>query len=148
MMARAAKMARTEGEGERLGRERRRRIIWLVAFLVLVGGLVGGVVGYVSGHAIKDPNASIPPALAIVCAVVLVVGTLVGAIAFFRQVDELERQVNYWTANVSIYFYFLAYVCWYLLWRGNLIPEPSHEALFLSTMLVMTLAYFWKKMRP
>jgi hypothetical protein len=151
MMARGMAMARIEGEGERAARLRRRRTYTIIGLLGLTGGIVGGALGGATGQFsrfLTDPDATISPTLAIAAAAVTVIGTIVGAIAYFRHIDELERQVNYWTANITVNFYFLTYIAWFILWKGSLLPEPSHETLFGSTFVVMILAYYWKKLRP
>jgi hypothetical protein len=37
---------------------------------------------------------------------------------------------------------------WFVLWRGALVPEPSHQILFLVTMIAALVTYLWKKLRP
>jgi hypothetical protein len=36
---------------------------------------------------------------------------------------------------------------WYLLWKGQLVPEPSHQIIFVAFYIVMLAAYLIRKFR-
>jgi hypothetical protein len=139
-------MPQREGPGIRAGRLRQRRIMATVALLGLVGGVVGAVLSLMEMQA-RD-GVTLPAWVGVLGAAVLIVGTVAGSILFFREVDEVELHANYWSATVSIYFYIIGYASWYMLWKAALVPEPSHQIIFVSTFAVMLASYFWKKLRP
>jgi hypothetical protein len=145
-MTKTGATTRIEGAGERAGRLRRRRIVVTMALLGLVGGVTGLLISLMQFQA--RHGGAIPAWVAVAGVAVLIIGTSWGSIVFFRQVDELERQTNYWAGNVSLYFYMLAYAGWYLLWKAAVVPEPSHEAMFAATFVMMGLSYAWKKFNP
>jgi hypothetical protein len=90
----------------------------------------------------------LPAAMAIGLAILLTLGAGGGTWYFLRSVDEVERRDNYVAATIALNFYLIVYANWYFLWKGAVVPEPGHEILFIATMIVMSIAYFWKKLRP
>jgi uncharacterized membrane protein YphA (DoxX/SURF4 family) len=137
------------GAGERAGKARRKRILGIVAMLMIAGGVVGFLTAFFedkSGAGFLQ--GTLPPWAAILCSAVLIVALTWGSWKFFQAVDEVELRDNYIGSTVALYFYMTAYPVWYLLWRGTLVPEPSHEWIFVGTGAVMMIAYLWKKLRP
>ena len=60
----------------------------------------------------------------------------------------MERRDNLIAGTIAINFYAIFYPAWFFLWKGGLVREPDHEILFVATVIVMSAAYFWKKLRP
>ncbi len=138
----------TIGPGEAAARIRRNRIAGTTALLMAAGGVIG-LLTVLGQHDIRDGlSGTLHPAAAIAAAAILVVSIVYGSWRYFRTVDEVERRDNYLANSIGLYFYMLGYAGWYLLWRGQLVPEPSHELLFGATFTVTMIAYFWKKLRP
>lgn len=133
------------GRGERAEHERSRKFWWMIAGFGVLGGILGGVHSVLT-HG--NPAQAMPGSWAIALAVLYAVGLGGGSLYFFRSVDELELRDNLHAALVAIYFYTIVYPVWFILWKGGLVMEPGHEALFIGTLLAMTIAYFWKKLRP
>ncbi|NML06819.1 hypothetical protein [Sphingomonas sp. G-3-2-10] len=137
------------GAGERAGKARRKRIMGVVTLL----GISGGIVGFLtSKYSDNGPGGflqgDLPAWTAILASVVIVVSLTWGSWKFFQVVDEVELRDNYLASTVGLYFYMILYAVWYLLWWGKLVPEPSHEWLFASTLAASLIAYLWKKLRP
>ena len=140
MKAREVKMS--DGPGERAEKSRSNRFWSLMSGFMLLGGVIGAAL------ALLDHNGSLPAWVAIGIVVLLIVGLGGGSWYFYRDIDEVERRDNLWGAAVALHFYVIAYPCWYFLWKGALAPEPDHQALYIATLIVMTIAYLWKKIRP
>ncbi|NYT40913.1 hypothetical protein HZY97_09115 [Sphingomonas sp. R-74633] len=133
----------TEGPGERAEKSRSNRFWGLMAGFMLLGGVIG------AGMVVMEHNQGVlPAAVAIGIVVLLTLGIGGGTWWFLRSVDEVERRDNYLASTIALNFYLIAYANWYFLWKGAVVPEPDHEALFIATMIVMAAAYFWKKLRP
>jgi hypothetical protein len=129
--------------GERAEESRRNRFWLLMAGFMLVGGVIGAALVIV-----REGDGSLPAVAAIAVAALLVVALGGGSWYFYRDIDELERRDNLIAGVIALHFYVILYPCWYFLWKGGLVPEPDHEILYIATLIVMTLAYFWKKIRP
>ncbi|MBB4100550.1 hypothetical protein [Sphingomonas kyeonggiensis] len=129
--------------GERAEETRRNRFWGIMAGFLLLGGVAGATLVVMERH-----SGTLPGALAIGLVVLLTLSVLGGAWWFLRVIDEVEREANYIASTIALNFYLILYADWYFLWKGGLVSQPDHEALFLSTMIVMAVAYFWKKIRP
>jgi hypothetical protein len=133
----------TEGPGERAEKSRSKWFWGLMAGFMLLGGVVG------AGLVVMEHNHGVlPAAMAIGLAILLTLGAGGGTWYFLRSVDEVERRDNYVAGTIALNFYLIVYANWYFLWKGAVVPEPGHEILFIATMIVMSIAYFWKKLRP
>lgn len=133
--------------GIRADRARQRRIY------LIMGTLAGAgfVVGFFSSMFEREGGGfleGIGPVWAVAASIILVVSVIVGTIVYFRQVDELERRNNYWANATGCNAVLIGYPVWYLLWRGGLVSEPTHESVFVVLIAATTLAYLWKKFRP
>jgi hypothetical protein len=137
-----------EGPGVRAGMARRRRILWTMAALCAAGGVAGGIMGIFYERGENPLATALPPIWAAIAAAILLVALVFGSLRFFRVVDEVERRDNMLASTIGLYFYMIAYMVWFPLWRGALVPEPDHMLLFAGTFLVMIVAYIWKKLRP
>jgi len=133
----------TKGPGERAEKSRNNRFWGLMAGFMLLGGVIG------AGMVVMEHNSGVlPAAVAIAITVVLTLGVGGGTWYFLGSVDEVERRDNYVASTVGLNFYLILYANWYFLWKGAVVREPGHEAIFIATMIVMAAAYFWKKLRP
>ena len=133
-----------EGPGERAEKARKRRFSLMIAGFLIVGGIIGAVLTAVGPY---GPGA-IPPAIAVASAALLGVAILFGNWLFYRDIDEVEMHANLWASAWAVNFYALVYSTWYILWKGGLIIEPGHEIIFVATLVVMSVAYLWKKAWP
>jgi hypothetical protein len=139
-------MAGAPGEGERALQARKRKVAGTVIMLMLGGAAVGFVTSIGGGTSFL--TAPMAPWLAIAATVVMLVTLSWGSWRFFQVVDEVEVRDNYIASTIGLYAYFAVYFAWSLLWRGQLLPEPQHFALFCITMVLTLLAYLWMKFRP
>jgi drug/metabolite transporter (DMT)-like permease len=133
-----------EGPGERAERIRSRHLSGVFAALMLLGGVIGAALYYLQ----HGETGALPAAVAIALTLLYVVGTSLGSWYFFRRTDEVELRDNLLAGTWALYFYSLLYPAWFFLWKGRLVSEPDHEILFIGTMIVLSAAYFWKKIRP
>lgn len=138
-------MVDERGRGERAENARSRKFWWILGGAGLLGGVLGGVHSVLT---MGDFSQGLPAGWAIALAVAFSIGSAVVSIYFFRSIDELELRDNLVACTIGLYFYILVYPAWFLLWKGGLVVEPMHEALFFGTLIAMMAAYFWKKLRP
>jgi hypothetical protein len=127
--------------------ERRQRRGWYKALgASIVAGLATGL-GY--SLAVKDDffGGRLPPWFAIGVAALYLAMMVAGTVAVRRTTDELERHNNLWGLGMGASAVMLIYPPWWMLWRGGLVGEPSHTALFLLLVAISTFFYLWKKYR-
>ncbi|BCA57408.1 hypothetical protein [Sphingomonas sp. HMP6] len=136
------------GPGEAADRARSRRTA--INFTILA--LLGGVVGFTAAL-VEQPDApisaggTIPAWFAILAATVFVVAVVAGSVAYYRNMDELQRLDNYWATTVGANVFLLAYPVWLVLWKGGLVPAPDAMILYLVVLATTMTAYFWRKLR-
>lgn len=140
-------------EGDRnLGTRReaaaRNARLTIYGALGLAGGLVGYLFGfYETGDGPGIAQGNIPAWLAIILAIVTALALVGGSYLAWRRMDEVEWQHNRVAAAVGAAVVMTGYPIWYLLWKGQLVSGPSHEAVFITLYLVTTAAYFYRKFR-
>jgi cation transport ATPase len=130
------------GEGERAEATRKRRAAMLVAASMVVAvAMVVGTAVFKQGHGRITPGWAI-------AFVGLYLLAVFGSWRFACRVsDEVELRANVGALATGGTAYALVYPSWYFLWRGGLVPEPSHEALFVIAFLATMTAYLWKRFR-
>lgn len=146
-MTRNMMMANEVKDGLAAARARTRRQRTILFTLMALGA----VVGFFSAMFEADGGEfleGIPAAWAIAASVITTVALAYGSWRYYRMMDELDQRDNLWASAVALNFYFALYANWYLLWRGDLVREPQHEALAIATFAVMMLTYGYKKLRP
>ncbi|MES2989559.1 MAG: hypothetical protein V4808_16815 [Pseudomonadota bacterium] len=134
----------TEGPGERAEKARQRRFSLIWGGFMVLGGMIGALLVALG----PDRAGTIPAALAIAAAALFVIAIPLGSWYFLRDVDEVEQRTNMVASIWGLNAYVMLYPAWYILWKGQLVREPDHEILFITTMIVLSLVYFWKKARP
>lgn len=134
----------SDGERAFIAKRRRVRLIW--SALIGIGFVLGIATGIDSARI--GTGGEISPGMAIAAVVVLFAGVLGGSWFYFREIDELDLRDNLVACTIGLYFYALVYPSWYALSRGGLVPKTDPELIFVATLIVVTLAYFWKRLRP
>jgi hypothetical protein len=140
-------VARPELSGAEEAERQKRRKWWT---MLGVSGLAGAGTGLGFVVAAKGDgfmSGPIPAWLAIAFAALYVATMIVGTIAMKRMTDEVEIHNNLWGMAIGGSAVLLVYPPWWMLWRGEVAPEPGHEALFLLLFASAILAYLWKKYR-
>lgn len=120
---------------------------------ILIGcGLLGGIVGVVMVMA-GEPDmmlSSAPMAPALAIGVVFVIGVIVPIICWYwhtRAIDEQEAEAYKLGALGGIYVYTIGAPCWWFLWRGGLVPEPSGLVIYFITIFTVSIIWMWRKYR-
>jgi peptidoglycan/LPS O-acetylase OafA/YrhL len=144
-MAKAAMVDPSEGLAA--ATKRRNRISLILAGLMLLGGVIGffsAMLGDKHGGFLEG----IPASWAVIASLITVVGIGYGSWRYHLATDELDRRDTQWASTFALNIYIVGYAVWYLWWRGGLVREPMHEAIFVATMVVMMAAYGFKKIKP
>ncbi len=137
---------RVEGERHEAARRRKR---WLIVAALAVASVVPGFyLGYQDGAAAAESRTAIwPPALVAALAGLYLVAVVGGGILLNKVADELDRQRGYKAVSFAGTALMIVYPIWYLLWRGDLVPEPVHWMLFLIFWLSLALASVFYRFR-
>ncbi|MFM9978307.1 MAG: hypothetical protein ACKVOP_09750, partial [Sphingomonadaceae bacterium] len=98
--------------------------------LVLLGGLIGAGFIAFNSDLIAPMNGSIPPAMAVILAVILATAVLWASIAYNKRADEIAIVNNIHASATGSFVLLAGYPLWFLLWKGGLLPEPSHMIMF------------------
>lgn len=136
-----------EMSGERRLKAREQRI-WAVRGGLFVVGLVTGLlVGYLAGDEGFTSDAKWPTSIAVALVVTYLSTIAIGTWLLRQSCDEVERLVQYKATAAAGLFYVLAYPVWFVLWKGDLLPEPSHWQLFIGFYLALTAGYLFYRFR-
>jgi hypothetical protein len=133
--------------GEQRLMVRQRRIYAIKGGLFVVGLLTGMITGYVAGDQGFGEDARWPTELAVALAVTYVTTIVTGAYLLWGLTDELERGLQNKSFVLAGLVYIIAYPIWFTLWKGGLLPEPSHTLLFLAFYLSMACSYLFYRFR-
>jgi hypothetical protein len=133
--------------GERRAKARTRRYWLIVGALALAGFIPGFLLGFVEGDGLIGEGAVWPAWLSILLAVIFVASVSIGAIFLHRNMDELQRRQNERATAAAAGVYVLAYPVWFVLWMGDLVPEPSHWMLFALFYVTLAGYALWFKFR-
>ncbi|MGL4488817.1 MAG: PEP-CTERM sorting domain-containing protein [Rhizobiaceae bacterium] len=131
--------------GEKNELKKRLRVWAGVATLAGAGAVVGFLVAIMETDGPTfmarqlDPNTAIWLALA--TALVLIFGSWF----YWRNIDEVERNSNIVGTASGGGTLILCYPPWFLLWKGGLVPEPSHVAMFLIVCVSGALVFLIKQ---
>jgi hypothetical protein len=125
------------GEGERLQRSQMRRHIAVKGSLFVLGLGSGAYLGYTLVRTGFDLDAPWPPLIAVLIAVVYVVGVVGGSLMLEKSIDEVERDRSYKAVAAAGAAYMLVYPVWFLLWKAALVVEPIHWLLFIGFWLLL-----------
>jgi hypothetical protein len=135
-----------EGSGIRAGRARRQRLWIVIIAMIAIGAAIDATLIPMMRHA-PAGSPMVPPLVAGIAAVALVLVLNVGTWIYLRFADELEYQDNLVAFSVGLLFNLSAYIGWLLLYLGGLAQRPSADVLFLATGVGTALAYGWMKLR-
>lgn len=123
-------------------RRQRRKLTGLIAIAIGLG------VATALAFAGSDQDAgTIAPAIAAAGAAVYVAMMTLGTWAMIRITDEVEVYNNVLGLAAGAGAVLLVYPSWWMLWRGGLVREPTHDAVFLLMFGAALIAYLWKKYR-
>lgn len=121
----------------------------------LIGSMVAGAVTGMAlvivsdlggGDASPFANTPIPAATAVALAAIFGIG--VPAISWYwhmRVIDEQESEAYRSGALIAVYAFWIVAPVWWLLWRGGLVPAVDGVALYLGTIIIASIVWFWKK---
>lgn len=133
--------------GEARLKQRERRIYAIKGSLFAIGLVTGGIVGYLAGEGDFTGEDKWPTSLAVALVVTYLATIGIGSWLLRELCDEVERQLQYKAIAFAGITYFLIYPAWFVLWKGNLLPEPSHWQLFVTFYLAMLGAYAFYRFR-
>jgi hypothetical protein len=126
---------------------------WRVLALAAVVGAVIALLsmlgqGSTKPHPAQLVSGPLSPAVAISLA--LLWGVVIPALTAYwhlRAIDEQEAAAWNKGALFALYAYWFVTPVWWLLWRAGLIDAPDGMVIFLGTMLIATIGWFWAKYR-
>ncbi len=137
--------------GEQLTRRERLNNRMVAAFAV-AGGLMGVVLAVSGDLGSQNPDifSSGPIAPGIAIALALVIGIIMPFGSWYwhmRVIDEQESQAYRSGALLAVYAFWIGAPVWWLLWRGGLAPQPDGIALYLMTIFIALIVWFYEKYR-
>jgi hypothetical protein len=130
-------------------KERLNRNIMIAC--LLIGGIIGGVMGFTDTDLEAGSLAGFsdaPLSMPVTIALAIFWGLIMPVIAWFwhrSAIDEQEAAAYRDGAYYAAYVYIIAVPCWWILWRGGILPEPDGVTIFLVFNGIWLATWFWKK---
>jgi hypothetical protein len=130
-----------------------RNIVWGCG---LAGGAIGLFLAFYDtsvGNSDAGPvpiltDSPVPPVIALMLAFFWAV--IMPIVAWFwhkRAIDEQEASAYRDGGYYAAYAFLIGAPTWWMLWRGELAPEPDGVAIFMLFALLWSAVWFWKKYR-
>ena len=135
--------APTSGE-RKLRAQARRRAIPIVLMLLL-GFALGLGLGLSSARDGRWP--ALPPALVWIGVALIAVTAGILTLVWLRRVDEVEVTDQLWSGFFALQVFAIGAPCWELLAATGAGPPVNRHAVYVSTFVVMTLVYLWRRFR-
>jgi hypothetical protein len=128
-------------------KERRRRLkTWAVVGGLLISGAVAGfVTALLEGDGPSVFTRKLPMEMSIILAVSCSLIMAFGSWFYWRNIDEVERNSNVIASATSAGVLVLIYPPWFLLWKGGVVTEPSHTAMFLLLCATGSVIFLMKQ---
>ena len=127
---------------------RTRRIRMIIGFLFAVGLVCGFLIGfYEDDSAGFVAGDSIPAWVAILGVVLFLAAMTLGNRRFLNAADELERRDSLLGTAATGWTILIGFPCWFLLWKGGLVPAPDALWLFAASFTACTGYYLYRKLR-
>lgn len=133
--------------GEARLKQREQRIWAIKGSLFVIGLVSGGIAGYLAGESGFTSDAKWPTSLAAALAGTYLLAIAIGSWLLRELCDEVERQLQYKSIAAAGILYILAYPVWFVLWKGDLLPEPSHWQLFIGFYVALLASYLFYRFR-
>ncbi|MBO9712923.1 hypothetical protein [Sphingomonas sp.] len=130
------------GEGEQREAARRRS-----SRIILASAVAVGVVLIVGTALSKEPGGRVTPAWGIAFTLIYLGMLLLARRVSRRTSDEFDLRNSVRAMAFGAVVIGFLYPPWYFLWRGQLVPEPSHELLYVLLILSITGRFLWRKFR-
>ena len=137
----------SDGEGERLYAEQRKRF-WRILGGLLLLGFATGLIGSAALNIADDGSADWPvwaPLAGTIGVVLVAIGVAYGSWRFFTSVDEVEIADNLWGSLVGFYLYAILFPSWWALNKLGQVPEPNDWAILLASVFTALAVYGYRK---
>lgn len=140
------------GPGEARTRQRHRRQMLYLGIAALFGGTIGLAAGFFDGgdgnlFAGDWEQLELPPAIALVLAVLLLGGFLVLPLSGFRLIDDYKREQNYVAFTGGCVSVLAGYPVWAVLHAGGFVPAPHAFGIFAVAYVSMILSFLYARWR-
>lgn len=124
----------------------RKRLYWASLFGAGTLGMVSAITLQASGSDLAS-NAALSPTVAIALSALWVVGLAITMIVYERNVDDHERRAYHLGGLWGFYAFVIPCPAWWVLHRAGMAPPIDAMALFVASLAVNALVYFWFKFR-
>jgi divalent metal cation (Fe/Co/Zn/Cd) transporter len=126
----------------------RSRRWWQILLAAGAAGLIPGfLLGYSSEGDLFALTTVWPAWIAILLAVTFLVAVSVTSWMLYRQVDEHQRQACGKAAILAAGIVIILYPVWFMLWMGEILPEPSHWVIFLTLYITYAVGSLYYRYR-
>jgi hypothetical protein len=138
--------------GQIVERQRDRRQWMYIGVASLVGGVIGFFTGFFDqgdGRLFGGDFAQLklPPALAIVVAILVVVGLIILPLSGFRMIDDYKREQNFVGFTGGCIAVLGGYPLWAVLHAGGFVPAPHAFGIFAIAFVSMIVAFLYARWR-
>ncbi len=67
------------------------------------------------------------------------------SLAWYRTVDEIERDNSNFGALLALYSYATLAPTWWLGWRGGFLPEPQDMLIYIAVIAIWSIGWLWRR---
>lgn len=118
---------------------------------ILLGCIIAAILAITDTNPYNGPFSTFgdaPLSAPVTIILAAIWGVMMPVFAWFwhrRAIDEQEAAAYRDGAYYAAYAYIIAAPCWWILWRGGLVPEPDGFAIFMAFNGIWLVTWFWKK---
>ncbi|MFM7349251.1 MAG: hypothetical protein ACKO01_07150 [Erythrobacter sp.] len=140
------------GPGERRTHQRQRRQMLYIG----IGAAIGGVIGFATGFFDQGDGSlfagdwdqlKLPPALALLLAVLIAGSFIALPLWGFRMIDDYKREHNYIAFTGGCISVIGGFPIWAVLYAGGFTPPPHAFGIFAIAYVSMILSFLYARWR-
>jgi hypothetical protein len=124
----------------------RKRLYWASLFGAGTLGMASAIT-LQAGGADLTSNAALSPTVAVALSALWVVGLAVSLVAYERTIDDHERQAYHLGGLWGFYAFIIPCPAWWVMHRAEMAPPVDAMILFIASLAVNAIVYFWFKFR-
>ncbi len=117
---------------------RRQRSAW-------IGTIIAMAIGFALFGAGTQAGGMVRGGLMLAGLSLIVIGLLWGTLVYMQVIDEQERDANLWATYGGLTVYMTLFCAQFLADMAGITLPLTHDAIFVTTMIVTLIIFTWKR---